>query len=164
MGNLESISARIHDRATVDWMTPSQKAIWNFVNEFDGPPHRVINIYGFEGTGKTFLGWLMERECYATYMLWNHTPKPQFPRLVIDNARSDRASTREIRPMVDALKLKQIILLSRTRIDEPSLPAFELRVLDEDIEAIKANLYRHLRITAPEGSFRNYKLLLSEVG
>jgi len=66
--------------------------------------------------------------------------------------------------MVDDLNLKQIILLSRTRIDEPSLPAFELRVMDEDIEAIKANLYRHLRITAPEGSFRNYKLLLSEVG
>jgi len=164
MGNLESISARIRDRATIDWMTPSQKAVWNFVNEFDGPPHRVINIFGFEGTGKTFLGWLMEREHYASYMLWNHTPKPQFPRLVIDNARTDRASTRDMRPMVDALNLKQIILLSRTRIDEPSLPAFELRVLDGDIEAIKANLYRHLRITAPEGTFRNYKLLLSEVG
>jgi len=164
MGNLESISARIRDRASIDWMTPSQKAVWNFVNEFDGPPHRVINIYGFEGTGKTFLGWLMERERYATYMLWSHTPKPQFPRLVIDNARTDRASTRDMRPMVDDLNLKQIILLSRTRIDEPSLPAFELRVMDEDIEAIKANLYRHLRITAPEGSFRNYKLLLSEVG
>jgi hypothetical protein len=164
MGNLEAISARIRDRATVDWMTPSQKAVWNFINEFDGPPHRVINIYGFEGTGKTFLGWLMERERYATYMLWNQHPKPQFPRLVIDNARSDRASTRDMRPMVDALNLKQIILLSRTRVDEPSLPAFELRVMDDDIEAIKANLYRHLRIPAPEGTFRNYKLLLSEVG
>lgn len=164
MGNLESITARIHDRATIDWLTPSQKAVWNFVNEFDGPPHRVINIYGFEGTGKTFLGRLMEREHYATYMLWNHPPEPQFPRLVIDNARSDRASTRDMRPLVDDLNLKQIILLSRTRVDEPSLPAFELRVLDEDIEAIKANLYRHLHITAPEGAFRNYKLLLSEVG
>ena len=164
MGNLEAISARIRDRASIDWMTPSQKAVWNFVNEFDGPPHRVINIFGFEGTGKTFLGWLMERENYATYMLWNQTPKPQFPRLVIDNARSDRTSTRGIRPLVDTLNLKQIILISRARIEEPAVPAFELRVLDKDVEALKANLFRHLRIVAPEGSFRNIKLMLNEVG
>ena len=164
MGNLDAISARIRDRANISWLTPSQNAIWNSIKEFDGPPHRIINIYGGEGTGKTFLGWIMERENYATYMTWRETPKPQFPRLVIDEARHDRTSTREIRPMTDTLSLKQIILLSRIRIDEPSVPAFELRVLDEDIESLKANLFRHLRISTPEGSFRNYKLLLNKVG
>jgi hypothetical protein len=163
MGNLDAISARIHDRATIDWLTPSQKAVWNSIKEFDGPPHRVINIYGSEGTGKTFLGWIMERERYATYMVWRDTPKLQFSRLVIDDAKSDRTATREIRPMVDALSLKQIILLSRTCIDEPSVPAFELRVLNEDVESLKANLFRHLRVAVPEGSFRNYKSLLNEV-
>jgi len=164
MGNLDTISARIRDRADINWLTPSQKAVWNSIKEFDGPPHRVINVYGGEGTGKTFLGWIMERENYATYMTWRETPKPQFPRLVIDEAKHDRTSTREIRPLVDALSLKQIILLSRIRIDEPSVPAFELRVLDEDIESLKANLFRHLRINTHEGSFRNYKLLLNKVG
>jgi hypothetical protein len=164
MGNLDAVNARIRDRATIDWFTPSQRAVWNLIKEFDGPPHRVINVYGGEGTGKTFLGWILEREHYATYMIWRDTPQPQFPRLVIDDAKHDRTSTRDIRPMTDALGLKQIILLTRIRIDEPSVPAFELRVLDEDIESIKANLFRYLHITTQEGSFRNYKSLLNKVG
>lgn len=164
MGNLDAVNARIRDRATIDWLAPSQRAVWNLTKEFDGPPHRVINIHGGEGTGKTFLGWILEREHYATYTVWRDILQPQFPRLVIDDAKHDRASTRDIRPMIDVLGLKQIILLTRIRIDEPSVPAFELRVLDEDIEAIKANLFRYLRITTHEGSFRNYKSLLNEVG
>jgi hypothetical protein len=164
MGTLDAINARIRDRATIDWLTPSQKAVWNSLREFDGPPHRVVNIYGAEGTGKTFLGWIMEQEHYATYLHWHDTPRPQFPRLVIDDAKHDRASTRDLRPMIDDLRLKQIILLTRIRIDEPSVPAFELRVLSEDIESMKANLFRHLRITVHEGSYRNYKALLNEVG
>ena len=96
MGKLDSINARIRDRADISWLTPSQKVVWNSIIEFDGPPHRVINIYGGEGTGKTFLGWIMERENYATYMNWSETPKPQFPRLVVDEAKYDRTSTREI--------------------------------------------------------------------
>ncbi len=164
MGNLEAISARIRDRADINWLTPSQKVVWNSIKEFDGPPHRVINIYGGEGIGKTFLGWIMERENYATYMVWGETPKPHFPRLVVDEAKYDRASTREIRPMIDNLNLKQIILLSRIRTDEPSVPAFELRVTEEDIASLKASLYRHLRVTTQEGAFRNYKMLLNEAG
>lgn len=164
MGHFDAINARIRDRATIDWLTPSQKAVWDSIQEFDGAPHRVINIYGNEGTGKTFLGWMMEREHYATYMHWHDSPKPQFPRLVIDDAKHDRVSTREIRPLIDTLGIKQIILLTRIRIDEPSVPAFELRVLNEDLETIRANLYRHLRITVQEGTFQNYKSLLNEVG
>ena len=51
----ETLEARIYDRLTVDWLTPSQKHVWEKAHEFDGPPHRVINIYGVEGTGKTSL-------------------------------------------------------------------------------------------------------------
>ena len=163
MGNFDAISARIRDRANIDWLTPSQKEVWTAINEFDGPPFRVINIFGSEGTGKTFLGWIMERENYATYMTWSDDPKPKLPRLVIDESKHDRTSTREVRPIVDSLNLKQIILLSRLRIDEPSVPAFELKVLDEDIDALRANLFRHLHISAIEGSYRNFKLLLHEV-
>ncbi len=57
----DTLEARIRDRLDIEWLTPSQKAVWEAVQRFDGPPHRVINIYGAEGTGKTFLGWLLER-------------------------------------------------------------------------------------------------------
>lgn len=163
MSNLNSLNERIRDRLGLDWLTPSQKAIWEMIQRYDGPPHRVLNIYGGEGSGKSFLGWLMERQQYATYSLWGHTPQPTYPRLVLDNAMPDRAAAREIRPWVDQYNLRQIILFTRTRVDEQAMPAFELRVLNEDIEHFRANLYRYLRLTVPEGEYRNYKAALEAI-
>jgi hypothetical protein len=75
----------------------------------------------------------------------------------LDNAPSDRLAAREIRPLVDQLGLQQILLFSRSKVDEPFMPAFELRVTPDDLEYLRGNLFRHLRITVPEGDHRNYK-------
>ena len=56
-----AFQSRIYDRADASWFTPSQKHVWESLQRFDGPPYRVINVYGTEGTGKTFLGKLLER-------------------------------------------------------------------------------------------------------
>ena len=53
------------------------------------PPHRIVNVYGSPGSGKSFLGWLMERERYATYCLWSQQRQPAHPRLALDNAYTD---------------------------------------------------------------------------
>jgi hypothetical protein len=159
-----SLEARIRDHLAPDWLTPSQQVVWDVVHQFDGPPHRVINIFGSEGTGKTFLGWLMEQQRYATYGMFLSIPKPILPRLTLDNSRTDRHSTRELRPLVDKHGLQQIILLSRARVDEPGMPSFELRVTDEDLERLRANLYRFLRMTVPEGPYRDYKAALKLLG
>ena len=161
MNSIDNLNARIHDRLALDWLTPSQKAIWEIIQRYDGPPHRVINIYGSEGTGKTFLGWFMERQGYATYGLWGTTPQPTHPRLVLDDASTERSAARDVRPWVERLAIKQIILLTRFRVDEQAMPAFELYVTDEDLAVCRANLYRHLRLVVPEGAQRNYKAMLS---
>ena len=158
------LEERIRDRLSPDWLTPSQKAVWEAIHRFDGLPHRVINVDGIEGTGKTFLGWLMEREKHATYGLWSAPPIPILPRLALDNAATDRFVTREVRPLVDKLGLRQIILLSRTRVDEPSMPVFELRVIEDDLDCFRANLYRYLNITVPEGDYRDYQTALALLG
>lgn len=163
MSSYDILTARIRDRLSVEWLTPSQRMVWERLRQFDGPPHRVINIYGAEGSGKSFLAWVMEREQYASYSIWGREYHPTYSRLVLDDAVTEREATREVRPLVDHLKLKQIILVTRSRVDERAMPAFELRINNEDLEHVRANLYRHLRLTAPDEFFPNHKAIVEAV-
>jgi hypothetical protein len=105
----------------------------------------------------------MQREKYATYCLWSDRWVPTYSRLVLDNAKTDRASTRAIRPFVDKLGISQIILLSRQQIDEQAMPAFQLHVTQEDLEFCRANLYRYLNIIIPEDSKHiNYRNVIDD--
>jgi len=157
----DTLEARIYDRLTVDWLTPSQKKVWEALQRFDGPPHQVVNVYGAEGTGKTFTGWLLERLGYSTYCVWPDIQKPLLPRLTLDDSIADRFTARSVRPLVEDYGIRQIVLLSRIRVDEKAMPVFELRVTEEDIESFRANLYRHLNILLPEAEYRNYKAALT---
>ncbi len=60
--SLATLEQRIRDRLTPEWLTPSQQRVWEQLHRFHGPPHRVVNVYGPPGVGKSFLGWLMQRE------------------------------------------------------------------------------------------------------
>jgi hypothetical protein len=155
-----SLEVRIRDRLDVNWLTPSQKAVWEAIQRFDGPPHRVINIYGLEGTGKTFMGWFFERVHYSTYQRWPYVGVPLFSRLTIDDVLSDRMASRDMRPLVEKYGIQQIILLSRIRVNERAMPTFELRVTDEDLANFRANLFRHLQKILPDSDYRNYKAAL----
>lgn len=154
---LDSLNARIRDHLSLDWLTPSERAIWDELHRFDGPPHRIVNVYGAPGSGKTFLGWLMHREGYATYGVWSRQPQPIHARLVLDNAATDQAATRAIRPLVDELGVRQIILLSRRRVDEEAMPKFEIQVTLDDLEHLRGDLYRYLDYVLPDvQSCRSY--------
>lgn len=161
--DLATLNARIRDRISIEWLTPSQQEIWNELMRFDGPPHRVVNIYGGPGVGKSFLGWLLERERLATYGVWHDPPRPVHPRLILDNARSDHESVRDIRPLVDKLKIQQIILLSRRRAEESAMPVFELRASPDDLEVFRANLYRYLHISLHEENHQNFSSALESL-
>jgi hypothetical protein len=156
---LATLQQRIRDRLSPEWLTPSERQVWEQLHIFHGPPHRVVNVYGPPGSGKSFLGWLMQRERYATYGTWTGKRRPIHPRLVLDNAPSDRANSRSARPLIDQLGIRQIILLSRQRVDEPDMPAFGLEVTEDDLDHFRANLFRHLHITLPatESSYSNYR-------
>ena len=148
--NLTALEERIRARLSPEWLTPSQQEVWEDLHRFEGPPHRIVNVYGSPGSGKSFLGWLMERERYATYCLWSQQRQPAHPRLALDNAYTDRQRTRALRPKFDELGVRQVILLSRHRVDEKAMPIFELRVTADDLEYFWATLYRQLGIILPE--------------
>lgn len=157
------LEARIYDRTSLEWLTPSQKIVWEKLQLFNGPPHRVINIYGMEGYGKTFLGRLLERLNYSSYCRWPDIRRPLLSRLTLDDVIPDRNTTRNIRPLVDTYGIQQIILLSRTRVDERAMPAFELQITEEDWEAFGANMFRHLQLFIPESDYRNYKMAVEAI-
>jgi hypothetical protein len=158
-----ALQARIFDRVDIDWLTPSQKNIWESLQRFDGPPYRVVSVYGPEGSGKTFLGKLLERLGYATYHNWPDRQQPRLSRLTLDDIIPDRISTRDVRPLVDKYPISQIILLSNMRINERDMPAFELQVTEEDIAWVRARLFQHFNITIPEEPYSNYKLALTSL-
>lgn len=149
---IETLNQRIQDRLSIEWLTPSQRKVWEQLHQFNGPPHKVINVYGGRGSGKSFLGWLLQREGHASYGNWSglHLSPPTLPRLTLDNAVTDRASTRSIRPLITDWGIKQIILLSRQKVDEPDMPTFFLQVTPQDMEYLRANLWRYLNITLHE--------------
>lgn len=158
-----TLDVRIRDRLDVTWLTPSQKAVWETIQRFDGPPHRVINIYGTEGTGKTFMGWFLERISHSAYQVWPHVQRPLLSRLTLDDVLSDCTTARDVRPLVDKYGIQQIILLSRMRVNERAMPTFELRVTDDDLERFRANLHRHLQIVLPDSDSRNYRAALERL-
>lgn len=159
----DSLTARIRDHLNVNWLTPSQKQVWEQIQRFDGPLHRVINVYGAAGTGKTFLGWLMERLSYATYSTWASPSKPLLPRLILDDMVPDRSQTRSLRSLVDQYHIQQLILLSRQRVNEQAMPAFEVRITEDDMAVFRGNLYRYLAIPAPEVDVMNYQVVLDQL-
>ncbi len=158
-----AVEIRIRDRLDDKWLTPSQKSVWVALQRFDGLPHRVINIYGTEGTGKTFMGWFLERMNYSAYSIWPDMYKPLLSRLTLDDVSPDRTTTRDLRPMVDKYGLQQIILLTRIKVDERAMPTFELRITEDDLASFRANLYRHLQLTIPDEDYRNYKVALDRL-
>jgi hypothetical protein len=161
--NRHTLNSRIKDRIAAEWLTPSQQAIVETLHKFDAPPHRVVNIYGQEGTGKSFVGWYLEREGYATYGNYAKTTQPTLPRLLLDDAASNRQATRALRSLVEKLDVKQIILLTRHRVDENAMPAFELRCSVDDMEHFAANLFRHFDIVIPESAFINFHQALNSL-
>ena len=157
MTDLVVLGARIRDRISMEWLTPSQRRVWVALQSFEGPPHRVVNVFGQDGAGKTFLGWLMDRQKYAAYAEWSLAPvTPSMPRLVLDNAPSDRQHAREARSLIESHGIQQVILLTRARIDELALPTLEMQVNQDDVAHFRSNLYRHLGIAIPDDYARNY--------
>src|SRR5437763_6537342 len=140
------LEARIRDRLDIKWLTPSQQTVWEAIQHFDGLPHRVINIYGPEGTGKTFMGWFLERMNHSTYRLWPNMQKPLLPRLTLDDALSDRATPRDVRPLLGIYGSEPISFLFRSRVEERSMQTFESSVIGDGRECCRTTLSRHSQI------------------
>jgi hypothetical protein len=147
----------IRTNLTEAWLTDSQKEVWTQLNKLMEPPYYVVNIYGASGTGKTFLGWLLQEQGRAIYAdasdpSWQSW-KGQ-PLIILDGYDSSRRAVRSLRSQLQLCNIGQAIILTRQKAQD-DIPCLHLAVTDKDIQVVKATLYRELEVIIPEGNHRN---------
>ena len=123
------------------WLTPNQTELYKGVKPFIGGLERVINIYGPQGTGKTFIAHLLAKINLVSYVTSLDGICFSSLPLVIDNSPFERTSVREIRNQMRKYELRQVILVSRYRAED-SIPTFGLTLTLDDIKYFRASLFR----------------------
>lgn len=133
------------------WLMPSQAALHQDLLPFLGSLHRVMNLYGLQGVGKTFLTHILCKEHLVDYVSSPDLMRPSDLPLVIDNAVFERTAVRGMRNQMRRFDLQQVILVTRYRVED-SVPAFALDITLDDIRRFRANLFQHLDLRLPECS------------
>ena len=148
------IENQIKSLSDASWLFPSQAALHQELLPFLGGLHRIVNVYGLQGVGKTFLAHIMSKEGQVDYI-----PSPDLlctasRTLIIDNVPFDRTFVRGMRNQMRRFDLQQVILITRYRVED-SVPAFTLGLSEEDVRCFRANLFRHLDLRLPDCSTLN---------
>lgn len=156
---------RIRNNMSESWLTDSQSAVWTQLKKLMGPPYYVVDIYGAAGTGKTFLGWLLEKQGLAIYARADEAPWQSWQGqslVVLDDHDSSRRAVRSLRSQLQLWGIGQAIVLTRQRAQD-DIPCLHLAVTERDIQIAKATLYRELEVVIPEGDHRNLWDCLKEL-
>jgi len=145
---------QIKEKYTYDWLMPSQSIIYDAIEDFIGPPHKIINIYGKEGSGKTFLGWVLNKRGIGKYFSSLEALADNVEIAIIDNTLYDRDYVRGLRNTLWSKHVRQAIILTRYRAED-SIPTFLLELNEDDIQFFKGNLFRFLNLRSPEETIFN---------
>jgi hypothetical protein len=136
------------------WLTPSQTTVYQELIPFLDEFHRVVNLYGPQGVGKTFVAHILCKEDLTDYVPSPDLIHPADRPLVIDNAPFERTAVRSMRNQMRRHDLRQVILVSRYRAED-AIPSFALNVTPDDIRCFRATLFRHLDLRLPDCSALN---------
>jgi hypothetical protein len=154
MKSRTEVENQIKELSDNSWLSPSQTEIHQKILPFLGGDHRVMNIYGLQGVGKTFLAHILYKEHRIDYVtspeLLLATNKP----LMVDNSPFERTTVRGMRNQMRKFDLRQVILITRYRVED-TLPTFNLLLTPDDIRCFRANLFRYLDVRLPEFSTLN---------
>ena len=149
MNSRTEVENRIKALSDASWFFPSQAAVYQELLPFLGGLHRIINLYGLQGVGKTFLVHVLCKENCVDYVSSPDLIRPADQPLVIDNAPFERTAVRGMRNQMRRFDLQQVILVTRYRVED-SVPAFALSLTQDDVRCFRANLFRHLDLRLPE--------------
>lgn len=154
---------KIKEKSNLDWLTNSQMEIFNKCRDFLVPPNRIINIFGREGTGKTFIGWILDKENVGTYISSIKEIISNQRVLIIDNCNYNRKFVRGLRNILRLKRINHAILITRHRAED-DIPAFQLELTKDDIKVFKHNLFFELNIRISEVEGKNLWDYLKNIG
>lgn len=138
----------IKTKLNKDWLTVSQRKVFNQSKEFLDSHYILINIYGKEGTGKTFIGWVLDKEKIGKYYSAENKIEENQKSIIIDNCDYNRQFARNLRNKLRLKKIKHALLITRYRVED-DIPAFCLDITEDDIKIFKHNLffYMNMKVT-----------------
>lgn len=140
--------------ADVSWLSPSQVCAFQELMPFLGGVHRIVNLYGLQGVGKTFLAHILCKEKHVEYTAGPELLRAAELPLIVDNAPFERTEVRGMRNLMRQFDLRQVVLVTRYRVED-SIPAFPLALTPDDVRCFRSNLFRHLDLRLPENSALN---------
>lgn len=133
----------IKTKLNKDWLTVSQKRIFNQCKEFLESHNKLINLYGKEGIGKTFIGWVLNKEKIGKYYSTVNEIEENQRSIIIDNCDYNRQFARNLRNKLRLKKINHALLITRYRVED-DIPAFCLNITEDDIKIFKHNLFVYL--------------------
>lgn len=136
------------------WFLPSQVVVYEELLPFLGGLDRVVNLFGLQGVGKTFLAHILCKENRVDYIASPELLRSAARPLVVDNASFERSAVRGMRNQMRKFDLEQVVLITRYRVED-SVPAFALTLTAEDAKCFRANLFRYLDVRLPEHAAPN---------
>jgi hypothetical protein len=110
---------RIRQRVSVDWLTPSQRAAYERLREqlefLD-----EVNLWGAHGTGKTFIGWVLDRQGLAAYAARSESVEPASVTrvVVVDNSDWRRRAVRDALHRCREYGYGKVVLISTEPVQE----------------------------------------------
>jgi len=148
---------KVKEKCDQSWLTPSQKRAFKLIKN-KSTNHRVINIFGKEGVGKTFLGWVLEKENISKYFVDGESIESKDNVVItVDNFPSSRNEHRDFRRRMGMMGIKKAILITKPFAISDDVKKIEITFNDEDKQQFKSICSRKLRIQFKDES-PNYNM------
>jgi hypothetical protein len=142
MSKYTEILNQIKETCSYEWLSHSQRGVFEKIAG-GLETHRLVNIYGDPGTGKTFLGWIFQKTLGFIYTnTIAEIPECEFV-VFDDNPRFRREDTRLLRPVLSRKNINRMILLTRQQVQD-DVPALHLQLDNDDIMQVCSNLFMKL--------------------
>ena len=140
MNRYVDVLNRIRQNANLNWLTPAQQGAYQLVREqlkfLD-----EVNLWGYHGVGKTFLGWILWKQGLAVYAprLQNVKLVPLIRTIVVDNLGWRRAEVREVLYCCRGMGYNKVLLITTDPVQD-QITTVQLTLRAEDIKQAAANL------------------------
>ncbi|MHA2265195.1 MAG: hypothetical protein ACXAEN_22600 [Candidatus Thorarchaeota archaeon] len=154
MGSFTLVVDKIKDQFDSNWLTESQKDVMNQVLDARGPSRgSVLNIWGYFGVGKTFLGWNLSRHWRCLYTKSIDEIPSRTAIAILDDYPSSRDQNRRLLNKMKLKDISQLVVITEQRIND-AVWSVELKMSHQDIAFVRGNLYR-IELEAPDQAYEN---------
>ncbi|MCD4785321.1 MAG: hypothetical protein K8T10_16000 [Candidatus Eremiobacteraeota bacterium] len=128
-----------------NWLTDSQRKVFDKLKDHFSFYGSITGfLYGPPGCGKTFIGWVLEKEGILEYIPGGMKSKYNFSStvkgVVIDNIDFERYRLRDVMKNIALDDINRYLLIGRFPPDEKLMREFKLNLRRDDLIKARENL------------------------